>query len=144
MFIREGVIIIFPQVNFDVEKITQDTNTGERSILFDYKTNQFAIKNGNVQEASRVEAVKQWIELFIRVELNKYAIYSDNFGLDLSELIGYRLPRSVQVSEIIRRLHEGIMNGCNHVTSCEDFLFDKGHFTFTVITDLGEEVKFEY
>lgn len=138
------MIIIFPQVNFDVETITQDTNTGERSILFDYKTNQFVIKNGNVQESSRVEAVKQWIELFIRVELGKYAIYSDNFGLDLSELIGYRLPRSVQVSEIIRRLHEGIMNGCKHVTSCEDFLFDKGHFTFTVITDLGEEVRFMY
>lgn len=102
------------------------------------------MKNGNVQEASRVEAVKQWIELFIRVELGKYAIYSDNFGLDLSELIGYRLPRSVQVSEIIRRLHEGIMNGCKHVTSCEDFLFDKGHFTFTVHTDLGEEVQLEF
>lgn len=91
-----------------------------------------------------MEAVKQWIELFIRVELGKYAIYSDNFGLDLRELIGYRLPRSVQVSEIIRRLHDGIMNGCKHVTSCEDFLFDKGHFTFTVITDLGDEIKLEF
>lgn len=137
-------MVIFPQVNFDVETVTQDTDTGERSILFDYKTNQFVMKNGSVQEASRVEAVKQWIELFIRVELGKYAIYSDDFGLDLSELIGYRLPRSVQVSEIIRRLHEGIMNGCKHVTSCEDFLFDKGHFTFTVHTDLGEEVRLEF
>lgn len=135
---------MFPQTSYDVETITQDTNTGERSILFNYKTNRFVIKNGNVQETTRVEAVRQWIELFIRVELGKYAIYSDNFGLDLSELIGYRLPRSVQVSEIIRRLHEGIMNGCKHVTSCEDFLFDKGHFTFTVITDLGEEIKLEF
>lgn len=137
-------MFIFPQISFDLETVTQDTDTGERSILFDYKTNQFVMKSGNVQEASRVEAVKQWIELFIHVELGKYAIYSDNFGLDLSDLIGYRLPRSVQVSEIIRRLHEGIMNGCKHVTSCEDFLFDKGHFTFTVYTDLGEEVRLEF
>lgn len=144
MFIRKGLIDIFPQVNYDVETITQDTNTGERSILFDYKTNQFVLKNGNVQEASRVEAVKQWIELFIRVELNKYAIYSNNFGLDLSNLIGYRLPRSVQVSEIIRRLHDGIINGCKHVTACEDFSFNNGTFSFTVITDLGEEIKLEY
>lgn len=112
--------------------------------MFDYKTNQFIMKNGNVQETSRVDAVRQWIELFIRVELNKYAIYSNNFGLDLSNLVGYRLPRSVQVSEIIRRLHEGIMSGCKHVTSCQDFSFDKGHFTFTVITDLGDEVRFMY
>ncbi len=138
------MFIIFPQTNYDVETVTQDTNTGERSIMFDYKTNQFIMKNGNVQETSRVDAVRQWIELFIRVELNKYAIYSNNFGLDLRNLVGYRLPRSVQVSEIIRRLHEGIMNGCKHVTACQDFSFDKGHFTFTVITDLGEEVRFMY
>ncbi len=138
------MFIIFPQTSYDIETVTQDTNTGERSILFDYKTNQFVMKNGNIKETSRVDAVKQWIELFIRVELGKYAIYSNNFGLDLSNLVGYRLPRSVQVSEIIRRLHEGIVNGCKHVTSCQDFSFDKGHFTFTVVTDLGEAIKFEY
>lgn len=138
-------LFMFPQLDYDVETtITEDTESGERSLLFDYETNSFVVKNGNVQEASRVEAVKQWIELFIRVELNKYAIYSDKFGLDLSNLIGYRLPRSVQVSEIIRRLHDGIINGCKHVTACEDFSFDKGTFSFTVITDLGEEVRFEY
>ncbi len=136
---------MFPQQNYDVEQVlTEDTESGERSLLFDYETNSFVIKNGNVQEVSRIEQVKQWIELFIRVELNKYAIYSDNFGLDLSNLVGYRLPRSVQVSEIIRRLHDGIINGCKHVTACEDFSFDNGKFSFTVITDLGEEVKLEY
>ena len=136
---------MFPQLDYNVETtITEDTGGGERSLLFDYETNSFVVKNGNVQEASRVEAVKQWIELFIRVELNKYAIYSDNFGLDLSNLIGYRLPRSVQVSEIIRRLHDGIINRCKHVTACEDFAFNNGTFSFTAITDLGEEVKFEY
>ena len=136
---------MFPQLDYDVETtITEDTESGERSLLFNYETNSFVVKNGNVQEASRVEAVTQWIELFIRVELNKYAIYSDNFGLDLSNLIGYRLPRSVQVSEIIRRLHDGIINGCKHVTACEDFSFNNGTFSFTAITDLGEEVRLEY
>lgn len=136
---------MFPQLNYDVKQTISDKiKSGERSLLFDYETNSFVVKNGNVQEASRVEAVKQWIELFIRVELGKYAIYSDNFGLDLSNLISYRLPRSTQISEIIRRLHDGIINGCKHVTACEDFSFNKGTFSFTVITDLGEEVRFEY
>lgn len=141
----KGGDTIFPQLDYSVEqKFSETTESGERSLLFDYETNSFVVTNGNVKEASRVEVVKQWIELFIRVELNKYAIYSDNFGLDLSELVGYRLPRSVQVSEIIRRLHDGIIGGCEHVTACEDFSFDKGKFSFTVITDLGEEVRFEY
>lgn len=136
---------IFPQLDYNVGETLQKTNTGgERSLLFDYEKKSFVVKTGNVQETSRVEAVKQWIELFIRVELNKYAIYSDNFGLDLSNLIGYRLPRSVQVSEIIRRLNEGIVNGCKHVTACEDFAFNDGKFSFTAITDLGEEVRLEY
>ena len=136
---------MFPQISYDVETtIMEDTESGERSLLFNYETNSFVVKNGNVQEASRVEAVKQWIELFIRVELNEYAIYSDNFGLDLSNLIGYRLPRSVQVSEIIGRLHDGIINGCKHVTACEDFSVNNGTFSFTAITDLGEEVRLEY
>lgn len=138
------MIIIFPQISYDIEPVLQQEESGERSILFDYETNQFIVNNGNIKEASRVEAVKQWIELFIRVELNKYAIYSNNFGLDLSEIVGYRLPRSVQVSEIIRRLNDGIINGCKHVTQCKDFAFDKGKFTFTVVTDLGEEVNLEY
>lgn len=139
------MIIIFPQLDYNVDETLQKTDTGgERSLLFDYEKKLFVVKTGNVQETSRVEAVKQWIELFIRVELNKYAIYSDNFGLDLSNLIGYRLPRSVQVSEIIRRLNEGIVNGCKHVTACEDFAFNNGKFSFTAITDLGEEVRLEY
>lgn len=139
------ILFMFPQVNYNVETTISDTTeSGERSLLFDYETNSFVINNGNVQESTRVEAVKQWIELFIRVELNKYAIYSDNFGLDLSNLVGYRLPRSVQVSEIIRRLHDGIVNGCKHVTACEDFSFNKGTFSFTAITDLGDSVHFEY
>lgn len=112
--------------------------------MFDYNTNSFVLTHGNVKEATRLEALTQWIQLFVRTELNKYNIYSDTFGLDLSDLVGYRIPRSAQVSEIIRRLNEGITQKCKHVEKCEDFNFDNGTFSFTVITDLGEEVKLEF
>lgn len=87
-----------------------------------------------------VTELKQWIELLIRTEKDKYKIYNENFGMDFSDLIGYRLPRSVQISEIIRRLKRTIVNGAAHVNDVRDFQFDKGKFTFTVITDLGNEV----
>lgn len=107
-----------------------------KNIKFDYETNTFIpdIETDNVND------VKQWVELYIKVELNKYKIYDENFGMDFSDIVGYRLPRSVQVSEIIRRLKRGIINGCDNVTDVRDFKFDKGKFTFTLITDLGEEV----
>nr|DAU43989.1 MAG TPA: Protein of unknown function (DUF2634) [Caudoviricetes sp.] len=91
-------------------------------------------------ETDNVNDVKQWVELYIKVEKDKYKIYDENFGMDFSDIVGYRLPRSVQVSEIIRRLKRGIISGCDNVTDVRDFKFDKGKFTFTLITDLGEEV----
>lgn len=107
-----------------------------KSIKFNYDTNTFDVDNF----PDEVEQVKQWVELLIKVEKDKYKIYDDNFGMDFSDIVGYRLPRSVQVSEIIRRLKRTILNGCDHVTDVRDFTFDKGTFTFTLITDLGEEV----
>lgn len=107
-----------------------------KSVKFNYDTNTFDVDN----LPDEVEQVKQWVELLIKVEKDKYKIYDDNFGMDFSDIVGYRLPRSVQVSEIIRRLKRTILNGCDHVTDVRDFTFDKGTFTFTLITDLGEEV----
>lgn len=107
-----------------------------KSVKFDYDTNAFIIDDF----PSEVEQVKQWVELYIKVQKDKYRIYDENFGMDFSDIVGYRLPRSVQVSEIIRRLKRGIINGCDHVNDVRDFTFDKGKFTFTLITDLGKEV----
>lgn len=107
-----------------------------KSVKFNYDTNTFIVD----EPPTEVEQVKQWVELLIKVEKDKYKIYDDNFGMDFSDIVGYRLPRSVQVSEIIRRLKRTIINGCDHVTDVRDFAFDKGTFTFTLITDLGEEV----
>lgn len=107
-----------------------------KSVKFNYDTNTFDVDNF----PDEVEQVKQWVELLVKVEKDKYKIYNDNFGMDFSDIVGYRLPRSVQVSEIIRRLKRTILNGCDHVTDVRDFTFDKGTFTFTLITDLGEEV----
>lgn len=136
---------IFPQLDYNVENVISDTiESGERSLLFDYETNSFVVKNGNVQGSNYTEAIVNWIELFIRVELNKFDIYDDNFGLDLSNLVGYRLPRSVQVAEIIRRIHDGVLQGCKHVTEVQDFSFNNGVFSFTVVTDLGDKLRLEY
>lgn len=107
-----------------------------KSIKFDFSTNTFDPN----EFTDEVTELKQWIELLIKVELDKYKIYDHNFGMSFDDLLGWRLPRSVVVSEIIRRLKRTIINGCDHVTDVRDFTFDKGTFTFTVITDLGEEV----
>lgn len=107
-----------------------------KCIKFDFETNTF---NPN-EFIDEVTELKQWVELLIRVEKDKYKIYDENFGMSFDNLLGYRLPRSVVVSEIIRRLKKVIRDNAFHVTDVRDFTFDKGKFTFTLITDLGEEV----
>lgn len=107
-----------------------------KNIKFNYDTNSFEVDN----PTDNVNDVKQWVELLIKVEKDKYKIYNENFGMDFSDIIGYRLPRSVQVSEIIRRLKRTIINGCDNVVDVKDFKFNKGEFRFTIVTDLGEEV----
>ena len=124
--------------------ITNSQTKVGRSFAFDYKTHRFVFKDGKNVEDTQIEAIKQWVELFIRTEMKKYKIYADSFGLDLTKLLGYRLPRAYIVSEIKRRITEGILNKVPCVVVVKDWQFNAGIFYFTVLTNTGEEVKIEY
>lgn len=121
---------------------TQDITTGTigRSIKFDYDKKEFVVNEGKLVEPSKIDSIKQWIELYIRTEINKYAVYTNSFGIDTRGLLGYRLPRGYQVAEIMRRINEGILTQCPDVVSVSNWDFNKGTFSFTVKTNTGEEV----
>lgn len=119
---------------------TASTDTLGRSLKFDYDTQSFVFVDGKNVEPSKVDSIKQWIELYIRTEVKKYAVYTDDFGVDLRDLVGYRLPRGYQISEIMRRINEGILTKCPNVVSVSEWSFDKGAFSFKVTTNTGEEV----
>lgn len=140
---------MFPSdVDFSEIKIaTVDENKGEtvvksvgRSFLFDFNNKQFVLLDGAIQECTHTEAICQWIKLYINTEMGKYKIYSDDYGVNTAGLIGYRLPRSFIVSEIKRRISEGIIKFCPLVEEVTDWNFDKGTFEFKVKTTLGEEL----
>lgn len=134
------MIHIFRKVRVPTIDTASKTEEVGRSFVFDYDSNTFKITDGTVRETDRVQATKQWIELFIRTEKDKYKIYSTNFGTDLSDLVGYRLPRGYQVSEIMRRVNDGILNGCKSVQAVRNWKFTKDGFYFTVIMTDGTEV----
>lgn len=134
------MIHIFRKIRIPKNDTVTKTEEVGRSFVFDYDSNTFKITSGTVQETDRIQATKQWIELFIRTEKDKYKIYSANFGTDLSDLVGYRLPRGYQVSEIMRRVNDGILNGCKSVQAVRNWKFTKDGFYFTVIMTDGTEV----
>lgn len=139
---------MFPDdINLDIDVNTVDdtldaaaAGTIGRSIKFDYDKKEFIVDEGKLVEPTKIDAIKQWIELYIRTEINKYAVYSDSFGIDTRGLLGYRLPRGYQVAEIMRRINEGILTKCPDVKSVGDWDFNKGTFSFKVTTNTGEEV----
>lgn len=128
-------------VTVDTTVDTPVTDTLGASLKFDYETERFILVDGRNVEPTKIEAIKQWIELYIRTEIEKYKIYTSDFGVNFKDLIGYRLPRGYQVSEIMRRINEGILTKCPNVVSVTDWNFDRGTFSFTVTTDTGEEVR---
>lgn len=127
---------------------TVNENEGEttvatvgRSFLFDFASGQYVLLDGGVRECSPTEAICQWIKLYINTEADKYRIYPANYGVDTRGLIGYRLPRSFIVSEIKRRVTAGILKYCPMVKEVKNWEFNKGIFTLTVVTELGEELN---
>lgn len=139
---------MFPDdVDLDIDVNTVDdtldasvAGTIGRSIKFDYDKKEFIVDEGKLVEPSKIDSIKQWIELYIRTEIKKYAVYTDSFGIDTRGLLGYRLPRGYQVAEIMRRINEGILTKCPDVRSVSDWDFDKGTFSFKVTINTGEEV----
>lgn len=126
--------------NETVEESTQTTELG-MSLKFDYETERFILVDGTNVIPSKIDSIKQWIELFIRTELMKYGVYTEAFGIDTTGILGYRLPQGYRIAEIMRRTNEGILKLCPGVVSVTDWNFDMGHFEFTVTTDTGEEVR---
>ena len=138
---------MFPSIDLSLINTTENdemqlsNNHVGRSFAFDYENKCFIFANGNNKDTTQVDAIKQWIELFIRTRSDKFAIYNSDFGVRLDGLLGYRLPRSYVLAEIKKRIVNGILNGCPAVVNVTDWVFSKGRFSFTVTTNTGEEVK---
>ncbi|MGL4797547.1 MAG: DUF2634 domain-containing protein [Paraclostridium sp.] len=80
---------IFPVFDegIDVKEVSEAK--GKKEILFDFKTKKVVIVDGKTKEASEVEQVKQWIQLLLLTETNKYRVY-DNTGFGMTDLYNLR------------------------------------------------------
>lgn len=84
-------------------------------------------------------AMKQAIFKILQTERYQYPVYSDNYGVELRELIGQPIP--YVLPEIDRRITEAL-TWDERITSVTDFKFDvkknKVHVTFTAHTVYGD------
>lgn len=81
---------MFPEFEVNIEEIaTPSTDKLGKVFLFNHKQGRHVLRDGKLVEATELEAVKQWIELLLKTQIDKYKIYQDTyFGLSTTELVG--------------------------------------------------------
>lgn len=104
------------------------------------KTYYMQLENMKVQGLTDGQAaIKQAIFKILQTERYQYPVYSDNYGVELRELIGQPIP--YVLPEIDRRITEAL-TWDERITNVTDFVFDvkksKVHTTFKVHTIFGE------
>lgn len=112
---------IFPTVPDTVP--AQASREIGRAPAFDSGDNLFLMRDGAVVERSGLEAVKQWIDLMLRQQVDRVPIYrtgtDTRIGID-RDMIGSHLPSGLVSAEIERNVRE-TMGYCPAIRSVQDF-----------------------
>lgn len=92
------------------EKIISTSTELGNTPFFDYQNKQILLENGSPKLISNVEAVRQWIVLFITTPKNTYKIYDGtNFGTSIRKLFGKKtLNNGYEEAEVEREIREGL------------------------------------
>lgn len=88
---------------------------------FDYKKKTMILENGSPKQIMGVEAIRQWIILFIITPKNTYKIYDGTgFGTSIRKLFGRKtLNNGYEEAEVEREIRDGLplCPAINRVTS---------------------------
>lgn len=99
--------------------------------FFNDREATFTLNNGTPSECERIDAVKQWIELALRVLPDTVPIYRhidgvERFGVNIYQLLSQRsLPKDFVKAEIQREISETCAMNPN-IESVSDFAFNRG------------------
>lgn len=104
---------LFP--DYEIVEISTEGKTVEfkdkKEPLYDFILKKIVLRDGRVVYSTYAEKIKQWVELILRTELDKFQVYKGtNFGFSrLYEYRGHNLFTSTfGVSELKREIKEKI------------------------------------
>lgn len=102
---------IFPFIDITDETIAEQTEElpTPTEYAWDFTTNDFVIKDGRFVIVEGLEAIKIWIYKTLQTPRFRYAIYSDDYGHDLEDLVGSGFSKAAIESEVKRMLYEALM-----------------------------------
>jgi phage baseplate assembly protein W len=111
------------------------------------KTYYLDFENGRI--GSKIDgeaALKQFVIKAIMTSRSRYAIYSDDYGCELEDLIGEDVTLDLINSEIPRMIREALVYD-DRISDVTDITVekdgDKVYVSFTVVTTDGDELNEE-
>lgn len=134
---------IFPFIDVSDETIAEQTEElpTPTEYAWDFEKNEFIIKDGRFVVVEGLEAIKIWIYKTLQTPRFRYAIYSDDYGQDLEDLIGSSFTKAAVESEVKRMIYEALMAN-PYIEGIEDveitFDGDTLEISCTVATAYGE------
>lgn len=92
------------------EKVISTSTTLANTPNLNFENKVIVLSNGSPKLISDVEAIRQWIVLFITTPKNTYKIYDGtNFGTSIRKLFGRkRLNNGYEEAEVEREIREGL------------------------------------
>ena len=103
------------------EKVISTGRDIRKTPNIDFSQKNIVLGNGSPKLITDVEAIRQWIVLFITTPKNTYKIYDGtNFGTSIRKLFGRkRLNNGYEEAEVEREIRDGlpICPAINRVTS---------------------------
>lgn len=108
------------------EQIISTSTEVAKTPLIDFKTKKLVLVNGTPKLTYNIEAVRQWIILFITTPKGACRIYDGtNFGTSIRKLFGSkRLNNGFEESEVEREIREGFPL-CPAINRVTDFNLTK-------------------
>lgn len=130
---------MIPKININLRSINDTEEITKPSKIYMMNINHQNIRG----YIDNIESVKQTVYKILNTERYNYYIYSKNYGVELSDLLGE--PISYVCPEIERRITEALMID-DRITSVDSFLFNKIgnsvlHVTFKVKTIFGDFIS---
>ena len=113
------------------------TSSGTKSYIFDFTTDDFALRDGKLIECDGISAIKVWIEKILRTEKGRCPIYDNTeYGCHLEDLIiGNSYTAEFIEAELKREIEDALKQN-PQITSVTNFKITRNKNAITVTLEV--------
>ncbi|MER0283395.1 MULTISPECIES: DUF2634 domain-containing protein [unclassified Clostridioides] len=78
-------------------------------VAWDFEKDEPIVENGDFKIIEENEAIKVWVYKCIKTNKNEHEIYSNDYGTELTDLIGQKYSKGLTESEASRYIKEALL-----------------------------------